>query len=181
MKHPSANLATGRWRQIILWNSFWMADLTWLLPTSAAVAREPVQSGEVVEQTVAEMETTLGLPTSWDTSPQVCRAEETRAVGQVPRSLLAPLLDSQTESAWEVPQGSPGPVCQQSSFAELLCIDFGHLIRLSLLFTGKSAVHFFSVLPQRGPGTKPVIMQAHEYFFISHGDFSSKQVFPGLV
>lgn len=90
------------------------------LPINAAVAREPVLCGEVAEQTVAELQTALGLPTLGAVGPQVCRAEETRAVGQVPRTQLAPLLDSQTESAQELPEGSAEPMCQQSSFADTM-------------------------------------------------------------
>lgn len=78
-------------------------------------------------------------------------------------------------------RGSLGPMCQQSSFAELLCIDFSHLIRFSLFLTGISALHVFSVLLQRRPRTKPVIVQAHKYICILHGDCSRRQVFPGLV
>jgi len=62
---------------------------------------------------VSKLQTALGLLTLGATGPQVCRAEETRAVSQVPRTRLAPLLNSQTESVWELPE----PMCQQSSFA----------------------------------------------------------------
>ena len=130
------------------------------------MAREPVLCGEVAEQTVAKLQTALGLPTLGATGPQVCRAEETRAVGQVPCTHLAPLLDSQTESAWELPEGSAEPMCQQSSFADKMHL-FYLLNQIFLVFYWQISCPCLQcpstnrpVSHSRTKPSKPVIIQA---------------------
>lgn len=118
------------------------------------MAGEPVLHGEVAEQIVAELQTALGLPTLGAVGPQVCRVEETRAVGQVPLTHLAPLLGIQIESAWELPEGPAEPMCQQNSVADTVHL-FICLITFSLFSTVRSTAQVFSVHLQTGPLVTP--------------------------